>query len=86
MYASLSGTLSSDTYQDKNAGACTIECPVIQWQREKVPYYDDRTHFARPKITDDECFELMRFMHSSNNWKRIAPFPIVERLSPFPDR
>ena len=26
-------------YQDKNPGACTIECPLIQWRREQRMYY-----------------------------------------------
>ena len=62
-------------YLDKNAGACTIECPILQWLREKRAYYEDTEHFARSVFTDTQFFQCIRSAHVRHNWKRFAPFP-----------
>ena len=62
-------------YQDKNAGQCTLECPVLQHRREKASYYDDIAHFERTPLDLDAYAALMQSIHSANDWHFISPFP-----------
>ena len=62
-------------YQDKNAGQCTIECPVIQWRREKRMYYDDPSHFEHCDMDPHGYYQLMHDTHARLEWGRFQSFP-----------
>ena len=62
-------------FQDKNPGACTIECPRIQWKREYRMYYGNTASFHRTAHTDHSYWLLMRAAHAKFGWERLASFP-----------
>ena len=62
-------------FQDKNAGQCTIECPVIQWHRDRRMFFDNPTNFEHVALSTTEYRQLMKQHHTEHDWDRIAPFP-----------
>ena len=67
--------------QDKNPGACTIECPHVQWRREYRMYYDN-AGFVHTELDDFGYWALMRAAHARHSWERLAPFPAFVRFQP----
>ena len=70
-------------FQDKNLGACTIECPCIQHAREKRMYYDNHTNFAHVDYLNPREYHLLfSRIHILYDLARIAPFPRFYDMQP----